>query len=115
LLGKPYDALDMAVRFPCRVEMRRLRRNTDVIDEARDNFVVPLASDALGGGGDQHGDGNPEREGTNNSKSMSRALTRIRGSPAAPQLRECGKQRRILPMSQRICPPWTHRIRPTPD
>ncbi len=44
--------LDMAVPLPVGIEMRRLRRQADVVDQLRDDVLVPLACDArLQGGG----------------------------------------------------------------
>jgi hypothetical protein len=41
LFGRPDHLLQIAVRLPARVEGRRLRRHLHVIDEARDDLVVP--------------------------------------------------------------------------
>ncbi len=40
--GEADCALDMAVRFPLRIEMRRLCRNADVLDELRDDRFGPV-------------------------------------------------------------------------
>ena len=42
-LGQPDDALDVPVGFPLRIEMRRLRRNTDIVGELGDDLGVPLS------------------------------------------------------------------------
>ena len=39
------DALDVAVGFPLRIEMRRLRRDANVVGKLRDDFAVPLGGD----------------------------------------------------------------------
>ncbi len=40
--GEADHALDVAVRFPLRIEMRRLRRNADVLDQLRDDRFGPV-------------------------------------------------------------------------
>ena len=52
---QPDHTLDMAVLFPVRIEMRRLGGDAHVFDEARNDIVVPLTSNLLGGGRNQHG------------------------------------------------------------
>ena len=41
LRGEPRRLIDIAVRLPVAVEVRRLRRDADVLDERRDDGVVP--------------------------------------------------------------------------
>ncbi len=41
-----HRGLEVAVAFPVGIEIRRLRRQADVVDELRDDVVVPLACDA---------------------------------------------------------------------
>jgi hypothetical protein len=54
-LGETDHALDVAMRLPVAVEMRRLGRNADVFDEARDDLAIPLLGDAVGAGDNRHG------------------------------------------------------------
>ena len=44
-MREPDDTLDVAMTFPLRIEVRRLRRNADVIGELRDDVLVPLRAD----------------------------------------------------------------------
>ena len=42
-LGQADNAFDVSVRFPRGVEVRRFRRNANVIDQLRNDFGVPMA------------------------------------------------------------------------
>ena len=45
--GERDDAIDVPVLDPRRIEVRRLRRDANVLDEARNDLVVPLPIDPV--------------------------------------------------------------------
>src|SRR5207249_4324862 len=75
----PDRGLDVAVGFPLGIEVRRFRRDADVIDELRDDVLVPLARDAFG-----------EERCHGGYFSMLRAWKRCPGSRSSPARTWCG-------------------------